>query len=182
MYTIWTRTHPYSEDLRERWSPDGDKQVPDDLGLTPLRAELRYLYDGYLDVGRHGRPRIEIETRNEEKHAEFPVGLFENVGISPLYRRHELRFTCDETEELAEWMGDQPPGFEYNWALDSRERYRELREQAHEGHATQTPEARLTCGSGSPSANSSADPTSRAAIVTVTARSSSASLNCRPSR
>jgi hypothetical protein len=138
MYTIWTRTHPYFEDLRERWYPDRNKQFPDDLELTPLRAKLWYLCDGYLDVGQHGRPRIEIKARNEEKRAEFLVGLFEDVGFSPLYKRHELRFTCDETEDLVEWMGDPLPGFEYKWALGSREQYHELKQEAYEEHATQT--------------------------------------------
>jgi hypothetical protein len=63
-YIIWTRTHPYFEDLRERWYPDGDKQFPDDLELTPLRAKLWYLCDGYLDVGRWGRPRLETEVED----------------------------------------------------------------------------------------------------------------------
>jgi hypothetical protein len=92
-------------------------------------------------VGQWGRPRIEIKARNEREREDFLVSLFEDVGFSPLYKRHELRFTCDETERLVEWMGDPLPGFEYKWALDSREQYHELKEQAYDEHATQTLEA-----------------------------------------
>ena len=95
-----------------------------------------YLSDGYLDVGRWGRPRIEIEARSESDRPDFLVSLFRGVGFDPTFRWNELRFTCDGTEALIEWMGDPPAGFEYTWAVDSRERYRMLKERAYEEYTT----------------------------------------------
>lgn len=111
---------------------------PVSLSLSPTKVKFWYVSDGYLDVGRWGRPRIEIKTRNEKDRVEYLVDLFEEVGFSPVFRRNELRFTCDDTERLVEWMGDYPPGFEYKWELDSRERYRELKQRAYEEYTTQT--------------------------------------------
>ena len=66
------------------------------------------------------------------------ISLFEAIGLDPIYKRNELRFTCDDTEALIDWMGLPPPGFAYKWAIDSIDRYRELKERADTEHATQT--------------------------------------------
>ena len=138
MHTVWSRTNPFFEDLRRRWYPDGSKRFPADLALTPTLAKFWCVSDGYLDVGRWGRPRIEIKARNESDRSDFLVSLFREVGFDPAFRRNELQFSCDDTEALAEWMGDPPAGLEYKWAVDSRERYRRLKQRAYEEHATQT--------------------------------------------
>jgi hypothetical protein len=138
IYTVWSRTNPYFDDLWETWYREGAKVFPEDLSLSPTKVKFWYASDGYLDVGRWGRPRIEIKTRNENDRVKYLIGLFEAVGFSPVFRRNELRFSCDDTERLVSWMGDPPPGFEYKWELDSRERYRELKAEAYEEHATRT--------------------------------------------
>lgn len=138
IYTVWSRTNPYFDELRGRWYQQGKKHFPESLTLTPTRTKFWYLSDGYLDVGRWGRPRIEIKTRNENDRVDYVLSLFEDVGFSPVFRRNELRFTCDDTERLVSWMGDPAPGFEYKWELDSRERYRELKKKAYEEYTTQT--------------------------------------------
>ena len=97
-----------------------------------------YVSDGYLDVGRWGRPRVEIKARNESDRSDFLVSLFREVGFDPTFKRDELRFDRDDTAVLVEWMGDPPAGFEYKWAIDSRERYRMLKERAYEEHTTRT--------------------------------------------
>lgn len=142
MYTVWSRTNPFFDELRERWYVDGKKCFPDDLSLTPARTKYWYVSDGYLDVGQWGRPRIEFKVRNESDRPDFLVSLFRDVGFDPVFRRAELRFTCDDTERLAEWMGDPPSGFEYKWAVDSRKRYRELKKRAYDEYTTQTLEIR----------------------------------------
>lgn len=138
MYTVWSRTNPFFDELRERWYSDGTKQFPDDLELTPVIAKFWYLSDGYLDVGRWGRPRLEIKARNESHRADELRSLFDGAGVAPSFHRNELRFTCDDTERLVDWMGDAPPGFEYKWELESRERYRRLKRRAYEEFATRT--------------------------------------------
>lgn len=137
MYTVWTRTHPFFNELRG-WYATGRKRFPPNLRLTPIITKLWYVSDGYLDVGSWGRPRIEIKARNEKDNTEYLISLFEEIGLDPLYKRHELRFTCDDTETLIDWMGPPPPGFEYKWAIDSIDLYRELKERAYTEHATQT--------------------------------------------
>jgi len=103
MYTVWSRTNPLFKDLRDRWYPDdGSKRFPDDLALTPERVKFWYVSDGYLDVGRWGRPRIEIKAHNESDRPDFLVSLFRDVGFDPVFERYELRFTCDDTEALVE--------------------------------------------------------------------------------
>ncbi len=139
MYTVWSRTHPLFNELHG-WYDSGEKRYPSNLDLTTTTVKFWYVSDGYLDVGQWGRPRIEIKARNERPRSDTLVSLFEAVGFSPTYRRHELRFTCDETEELIDWMGDPPHGFEYKWAVDSIDRYHDLKHRAYERHTTRTVE------------------------------------------
>jgi hypothetical protein len=138
MYTVWTRSHVFFDKLRDDWYQDGKKKFPDTLRLTPERAKFWYLSDGYLDIGQWGRPRLEIKTRNENERGEHLVSLFESEGFCPVFRRNELRFTCDDTERLLSWMGSPPPGFEYKWELESRDKYRALKEKAYEEYTTRT--------------------------------------------
>lgn len=138
---VRTRAHRYFNELR-KWYVSGRKRFPDDIELTPRIVRLWYASDSYLDVGRWGRPRIEIKAQNERERADFLVSLFKTHGFTPTYKRNELRFTCDDTERLVDWMGDPPPRFEYKWAVRSRERYRELKEQTYSEYTTQTFENR----------------------------------------
>ena len=85
-----------------------------------------------------GTAPIEIKARNESDRSDVLVSLFREVGFDPTFERNELRFDRDDTAVLVEWMGDPPMGFEYKWAVDSRERYRRLKRRAYEEHATRT--------------------------------------------
>jgi hypothetical protein len=38
-----------------------------------------------------------------------------------------------QSSSFLDWMGNPPPGFEYKWVLDSRERYDRLKAQAYGG-------------------------------------------------
>lgn len=138
MYTVWSRTHPLFNEMREIWYPEGEKRFPGDLELTPMIAKFWYLCDGYLDFGDWGRPRLGIKARNESERSAYLIDLLKQAGVSPSYQRHELRFSCDDTEAFIEWMGDAPPGFEYKWELESKSEYRRLKKRAYEEHATQT--------------------------------------------
>ncbi len=137
IYTLWSRTHPFFNKLR-KWYNTGRKRLPQSLELTPIITKLWYVSDGYLDVWRWGRPRIEIKARSEKNNAPFLLSLFQDIGFDPVYKRHEVRFTCDDTERVISWMGPSPPGFECKWELESRERYRRLKAKAYSKHATQT--------------------------------------------
>lgn len=70
IYTVWSRTHPLFNQLRE-WYESGQKRFPADLELTPTVTKFWYLCDGYLDVGQWGRPRLEIKARNERSRADY---------------------------------------------------------------------------------------------------------------
>ena len=100
-YVVRTRAHPYFNELRS-WYDSGQKRFPADLELTPTLTKFWYVSDGYLDVGRWGRPRIEIKARNESDRSDFLVSLFREVGFDPTFKRNELRFDRDDTEALVE--------------------------------------------------------------------------------
>ncbi len=90
-----------------------------------------YACDGYLDVQEYGQPRAAIRIRNRDERQDFLLNLFEEVDLSPTYNRETIRFGVEGTRSFLDWMGNPPPGFEYKWVLDSRERYDRLKAQAY---------------------------------------------------
>lgn len=130
MYTVWSRGHPYFTHLR-KWYESGTKRIPDSLELTPEIAKFWYISDGCLDVNRDRTPRATIRVRTEADRSEFLLDLFRSHGFDPRFQRGEIRFSCAESPAFLDWMGNPPPGFEYKWVLDSRERYDRLKTQAY---------------------------------------------------
>ena len=130
MYTVISRSHPIMRSLR-RWYQSGEKRFPESLSLTPRIAKMWYVCDGYLDVQEYGEPRAAIRIRHRDDRQKFFLNLFEEVGLSPSYSRETIRFGVEGTRSFLNWMGNPPPGFEYKWVLDSRERYDRLKAQAY---------------------------------------------------
>mgnify|MGYP006271462653 FL=1 len=130
MYTVWSRSHPYFTRLRS-WYESGTKRIPVGFELTPEIAKFWYISDGFLDVDRDRTPRAEIRTHTESDRSDFLLDLFREHGFDPNFRRGTVRFSRDETRSFLDWMGNPPPGFEYKWVLDSRERYDRLKTQAY---------------------------------------------------
>ena len=130
MYTVWSRSHPYFSRLRS-WYVSGSKRIPENFELTPKMAKFWYISDGFLDVDRNRTPRAAIRTRTESDRSEFLLDLFREHGFDPNFRRGTVLFSRDETPAFLSWIGNPPPGFEYKWVLDSRERYDRLKAQAY---------------------------------------------------
>lgn len=139
MYTVWSRTHPFFDRLRSDWYTANGKQVPESLTLTPVRTKYWYISDGYLELGKGGRrARAGIKAHSERTRSRFITSLFNEIGLDPTFTQAEIRFSCDETEHLLNWMGEPPTGFEYKWEIASRERYLDSKERAYETYTTQS--------------------------------------------
>lgn len=121
-YELTTRRLPYFTELREKWYPNGEKRFPEDIKLTSKSAKMWYCGDGGVNIA-HGY--VEIRCRTERRRGDFLEGLFEEVGFSPAYQEERLHFR-GESEEFLEWLGESPPGFDYKWELDDKERYSQL--------------------------------------------------------
>lgn len=110
-YVLNTRRLPWIESLG-RWYDSGEKRFPKDLEMTPTIAKMWYCGDGGVNVTNK---ICEIKSSNEKDRPEFLRGLFEQAGFSPSFDNAKLRFSPRESNELLEWMGSPPPGFEYKW-------------------------------------------------------------------
>lgn len=130
MYTVWSRSHPYFTRLRQ-WYESGTKRIPETFELTPRIAKFWYISDGFLDIDRDRTPRAAIRARTESDRSEFLLDLFQSHGFDPNFRRGTIRFPRTESSAFLDWMGTPPPGFEYKWVLDSRDRYDRLKAQAY---------------------------------------------------
>lgn len=115
LYGLRTRSHPQLHRLRE-WYETGQKRFPSNLRLTPTIAKMWYVCDGWLAKTADHRPRVMIKAANESSRPEYLIDLLSHHGFHPHFTRTELEFTASETEELLDWMGSPPPGFEYKWA------------------------------------------------------------------
>lgn len=68
-----------------------------------------------------------IKCTNEAPRSEQLVELFADAGFDVRYTTDKIVFKRSETPEFLDWMGDPPPGFEYKWVYDDRERYEALK-------------------------------------------------------
>ena len=110
-YILNTRRLPWIEYL-ESWYDTGEKRFPDDLKMTPTIAKMWYCGDGGVNITNK---ICEIKSSNEKDRPEYLKGLFEQVGFSPSFDNAKLRFSQKESNDLLEWMGSPPPGFDYKW-------------------------------------------------------------------
>ena len=122
-YEVATKGHPDNQYL-QNWYRTGEKVFPSDLILTPTILKHWYCGDGSIS----GRS-MSISSKNERARSDQLEAYFEQYGLSPTYRNGSVCFNVSDTEELLDWMGTSPPGFEYKW--ETGERYRYLKDLAY---------------------------------------------------
>ncbi len=143
VYILTTVCHPQLEQLLN-WYSSGEKRFPESLELSPLITKMWYVCDGDLteDTRYTGtRSRARISNFDQKNQIDLIRELFEKAGIKFTEAENGFRFSADQTEELLEYMGEPPPGFEYKWntrksrGIEPQEKYRvdhtpkELQEQ-----------------------------------------------------
>lgn len=122
VYRFTSIAHPRLNTVREMWYGSSKKKWPGQLEITPTR--LKYWYCG--DGSYSGNPKsISISSVLMADDVDRITELFKTGNlIKPHYyvndrddrgKELEMQFTVGETQELFEYMGDPPPGFEYKW-------------------------------------------------------------------
>lgn len=112
IYRLRTRTHPYIDKLNS-WYDSGKKRFPEDLELTPLITKMWYVSDGSLNT--NGSPRSVFYSTNEWDRQDYIIDLFDDIGFSVTATSESFQLSVTGTQELFDWMGEAPPGFEYKW-------------------------------------------------------------------
>lgn len=131
IYTWYSIRHPEFEEFENWYYPNG-KEYPEDLILTPEAARIWYCGDGYMSFSEQAnRGYICIKCSNEIEREEFLLGLFEENGFNPTINRDSIQFSVDDTRKLLDWMGEEPPGFEYKWEMNDLESYKRKKEAAY---------------------------------------------------
>lgn len=137
-YGLTTRRHPWFNQF-DGWYTEAGKRFPDSLTLTPLILKYWYVCDGHLIWGAKGhiRPQVWISASNESERGEYIRGLFAAVSIDPTFRDGRLMLTADETEWFFEYVGEPVPGYEYKFATESKQQYREMKEAFYRRNTTE---------------------------------------------
>lgn len=120
-----TISHPWIDKLD--WMEDGKKKFPKTVKLTPTVVKIWFSDDGGLHWGNGNRPQASITATSQIDILDLLSDKFSDAVCSPNVIRNRLQFNVDETEELIDWMGEAPPGMEYKFCLESKERYNELK-------------------------------------------------------
>jgi uncharacterized Zn-finger protein len=136
-YRFWTVTHPALQQFCDWYDDDGNIHFPTDLSLTPLSLKLWYVSDGGLDCSQK-HPRIYFGSANEQERPDAIMSMLKGCGFDVSQSGYNFRLPTAQTEDFLDYIGSPPPGFEYKWAIDSREQYDKLKEQMIEEHCTQT--------------------------------------------
>lgn len=128
VYVMQTRTMPQFAKY-EPWYSGGDgKRFADDITLSPIDMKVWFACDGSLNWDRRypdSRPYATIGASREMEDISAVCNMFERSTFAhqPRVDTNTIRFSVDETEDLLDWMGTAPPGFEYKWTLDDLDQY-----------------------------------------------------------
>lgn len=116
LYGLRTVSHPDLHQFTD-WYSSGTKRFPPDLELTPEIAKMWYVCDGWIasDSRSTDSDRVMVKAKNEADRQEYLVNLFEAVGFKAGFSRYAIQISAEETEDILDWMGPAPPGFEYKW-------------------------------------------------------------------
>ena len=94
-------------------------------------AKMWYVGDGGLVMtGTHRfGGYIFIKSPNESHRPDYLIDLFRRIGFDPRFDSYNsnIVFGRDDTYDLLEWMGESPDGFEYKWATENYNTYRDLK-------------------------------------------------------
>lgn len=123
LYKIQTMSHPNLEQFAD-WYKTGEKVWPETIELSPTVLKYWYVSDGSFNNNAH-RSYVSIHCTNERENKKKVEKMFTDVGLRPCRWRDEKKndgsyktaivFNKTETDELFDYMGDCPPGFEYKW-------------------------------------------------------------------
>lgn len=115
IYCLNTRFLPSLNEFTE-WYSTGEKVFPQ-IELSPITLKTWYVCDGSME----SRCRSSIYCSNEIDRVDNILNMINDAGIPDPYVYTsergdcQLRWGVSETEELVEYMGSPPPGFEYKW-------------------------------------------------------------------
>ncbi|WP_303704286.1 C2H2-type zinc finger protein [Haloquadratum walsbyi] len=115
VYRLTSHTHPFCNQLRRRFYPNGEKRLPSDLSLTPELARMWYVSDGGLGHNYFTSGSATVRLHSVTYDLAAMAELFREHGFRPVVGQNLLRFNGSDADDLLEWMGSAPPGFEDNW-------------------------------------------------------------------
>lgn len=148
VYVMQTRSMDAFKKYESWYSGGNGKRFPDTLTISPQIARIWYSCDGSLNYDRRypsSRPHATIGVQNEMSNIQNVLRMFNESTLNhqPEVDEHTIRFNVEETEDLLEWMGSPPPGFEYKWMNDNFDQYKALKQEAYGEHQLETPETQL---------------------------------------
>lgn len=104
------------------WYTAEGKTFPEKIDLTPTVLKHWYCGDGHYNNGSHIKISVANERGNKTKinnyfsSAALPTpSRYEETEIEGGGKRYSLYFMVSDSQELFEYMGSAPPGFEYKW-------------------------------------------------------------------
>lgn len=117
-YKLSTRGYRCLYRIWERWYPNGEKRVPEDLTLTPTMLRHWYIGDG-SHMQKWNQIRLHSEGFTREC-TEILTSALSEVGVSANVQKNNAIFVPTESySRFFEYMGPLPPEIEstygYKW-------------------------------------------------------------------
>jgi len=114
---VWqSRNHPGYEDFLEEFYPNGEKNVPETLELTPEIARMWYVGDGGLMKTNGYTIGLQISSRTFD--LDTIAAIWQRAGFEPgKHGDHSVQFGREQALAVLRWMGQPLPGFEYKWEV-----------------------------------------------------------------
>ena len=130
-YHLRSRAHPFFDELRGWYGKEG-KRFPEELTLTSTIAKYWFACDGLVGWSsgqwadeEYGH--ISFAASNEIDRSEYLFDLFEGLDVTPVVDSHKVRFNCEDSQKLIDWMGEPIPDFDYKWEINDINEHQKLK-------------------------------------------------------
>lgn len=119
VFTVRTRSYPSFGDLREKWYPNGDLQIPRSLKLSPISLKQWYIGDGSLS----GNSVTITADRYERESVECLCSQIKAMGVDCYINAHNgdanrVYIPADSAADFFGVIGSRPdpiPCYDYKW-------------------------------------------------------------------
>lgn len=107
-----------------------------EVNLTPTISKMWYCGDGsvhwvngfsfvQITISKTIDEIMQLTDQLDKQNIDTEIDSIRNDG-------KVIRFNKNQSEQFLEWIGPAPPGFEYKWELDDRDKYNRLRSEVRD--------------------------------------------------
>jgi hypothetical protein len=115
-YGLFSSDNIFFTKERNRWYPNGKKEIPEDFRFSPISMNIAYLGDGHL-IGEKGGIILSTQSFARDKTEAILIKSLSNIDIKCwITKSNEIRISRLSTIDFLSFIGNCPVEcYKYKW-------------------------------------------------------------------